>query len=227
LRSDDTGAGGGIVALNCPLCRGSSVEPFHRDRRREYLRCSDCRLVFVPPTQYLDAAAERAEYDLHQNDPADPRYRRFLGRLAEPLLASMPPRSQGLDFGCGPGPALARMLVEAGQQVALYDPFYAPDESLLQQRYDFITATEVVEHLHRPGEELDRLWQLLRPGGGVLGLMTKLVIDAEAFARWHYKNDPTHVCFFSRDTFDWLARRWGAGLRIIGTDVILLTRPTT
>lgn len=207
----------------CPLCGAGGGLPFCQDRRREYYRCPHCLLVYVPPGQRLSAAQEKAEYDLHRNDPDDPGYRRFLGRLFEPLQARLQPASRGLDFGCGPASALPPMLVAAGHTVALFDCFYAPDRSVLQRRYDFITATEVVEHLHRPGEELRALWGLLRPGG-VLGLMTKLVLDREAFARWHYKDDPTHVCFFSRETFVWLARRLDAGLELIGKDVILLTR---
>ena len=180
----------------------------------------------VPPCAQLSADAEKAEYDLHRNSVDDPGYRRFLGRLAGPLLARLTTASQGLDFGCGPGPALAAMLREAGHQVRLYDCFYAPDDSVLTGPYDFITASEVVEHLHQPGDVLARLWQALRPGG-CLGLMTKLVIDREAFSRWHYKNDPTHVCFFSRETFAWLAAQWGAEAEMIGDDVIIFTKPGT
>jgi hypothetical protein len=51
--------------------------------------------------------------------------------------------------------------------------------------------------------------------------MTKLVQDYEAFARWHYKNDDTHICFFSRSTFEWLADQWQAELTFAGKDVIL------
>jgi 2-polyprenyl-3-methyl-5-hydroxy-6-metoxy-1,4-benzoquinol methylase len=201
-----------------------ATRAYHRDRRRDYRQCADCALVYVPATQRLDAAAEKAEYDLHDNDPQDAGYRRFLSRLAEPLLARLKPARQGLDFGCGPGPTLSLMLAEAGHRVDHYDAFYADDRAVFGRRYDFITATEVVEHLHAPGEELQRLWDMLKPGG-VLGLMTKLVIDAEAFAAWHYKNDRTHVCFFSRATFAWLAQRLGARLEIIGKDVILLSKP--
>jgi 2-polyprenyl-3-methyl-5-hydroxy-6-metoxy-1,4-benzoquinol methylase len=177
--------------------------------------------VFVPSTYYLDRAAERAEYDLHRNTVDDPGYRAFLSRLALPLIACLAPGSSGLDFGCGPGPALAAMLREAGHRVSLYDSFYQPERSVLDLRYDFICATEVVEHLHQPGAELSRLWSLLKPGG-VLGIMTKLVRGREAFAGWHYKNDPTHVCFFSEQTWHWWAREHGARLEIIGADVILL-----
>ena len=50
--------------------------------------------------------------------------------------------------------------------MSLYDPFFFPDRTRLSRRYDFITATEVVEHLHRPGEELERLWAMLRRAAG-------------------------------------------------------------
>jgi SAM-dependent methyltransferase len=210
--------------MQCPLCAAAGATPFHADRRRRYLRCETCSLVFVPPAFYLSRQAERAEYDLHRNAIDDPGYRTFLSRLAEPLLARLAPASRGLDFGCGPGPALAHMLREAGHEVALYDSFYVPVPDVLDGRYDFICATEVVEHLHAPGRELARLWSLLAPGGW-LGVMTKLVRDRTAFSRWHYKNDPTHVCFFSERTWQWWAQSQGAALEIVGADVILLGRP--
>jgi len=56
----------------------------------------------------------------------------------------------------------------------------------------------------------------------LLGIMTKLALDREAFACWHYKNDRTHVSFFSRETFTWLAAEWNAELAFVGNDVILL-----
>lgn len=209
-----------IEAHICPLCSAASVSEFCRDRRRDYFRCRICYLVFVPPAQYLSAQDEKAEYDLHRNHPNDPGYRRFLSRLFRPLQANLIPGSQGLDFGCGPGPALSLMFEAAGHRMTLYDPFYARQPAVLESRYDFITASEVVEHLHHPGQELDRLWGILEPGGS-LGLMTKLVVDRAAFARWHYKNDPSHVCFFSRPTFTWLADKWQAELAFVGKDVML------
>lgn len=207
----------------CPLCQGDNNQPFHRDRFRDYLRCADCALVHVPKAFHLSAAAEKAEYDLHQNDPNDPGYRSFLSRLYLPLLERLTADARGLDFGCGPGPTLSLMFAEAGYRVALYDRFYARNPGVFASRYDFITATEVVEHLRQPRFELDRLYHLLTEGG-ILGLMTKLVTDKKAFANWHYKNDPSHICFFSVQTFNWLAERWRVGLEIIGKDVILLRK---
>ncbi|MFT4613669.1 MAG: SAM-dependent methyltransferase [Bacteroidia bacterium] len=207
----------------CPLCGSGQTFFYHRDKRRTYISCGCCQLVFVPAQWRIDREAEQAEYELHENAIQDDGYRAFLSRLSEPLLQRLPVAASGLDFGCGQGPALAAILREAGHKVALYDSFFAPHEDVLTQQYDFICATEVVEHLHQPGSELDRLWRMLRPGGW-LGVMTKLVRDKTAFAHWHYKNDPTHVCFFSRPTWIWWAQQRGVEPQFYGADVILLQR---
>lgn len=209
--------------LLCPLCLEAHGSLFHRDTR-DFYRCTTCFLVFVPPSFFLSPEEEKAEYDKHQNSPRDLGYRRFLSRLLEPLAERLAPGSRGLDFGSGPGPTLSVLFEEAGHHQRIYDPFYAPDPAPLSDRYDFITASEVVEHLHHPRRELDLLWSLLHPGGW-LGIMTKRVLDQQAFARWHYKADPTHICFFSLETFRWLAELWGAELSVVGKDVVLLRKP--
>jgi len=173
----------------------------------------------------LDTDDEKAQYDLHENNPDDPAYRGFLGHLANPLMARIAPGASGLDFGCGPGPTLSVMLEEAGYAVDLYDPFYAPDETLLSNSYDFITATEVAEHLRNPAGEFARLWAMLRPGG-VLGLMTWMTDDIDDLAGWHYMRDPTHICFYSRNSFKWLADKLGADVACQGNKVILISKPT-
>jgi hypothetical protein len=140
------------------------------------------------------------------------------------MIERIPAHSKGLDFGCGPAPVLAEILRSAGHRVAIYDVYYFPHQTALDGQYDFITATEVVEHLARPMLELERLWQLLAPGG-TLGIMTKLVIDAERFTTWHYIRDPTHISFFSRDTLQWVAAQLNANIEFIGSDVVLLNKP--
>ncbi len=208
--------------LCCPLCKSAPApKTYHQDKRRPYLQCAKCSLVFVPPAYHLSKKQEKAEYDLHRNNPDDTGYRTFLDRLFSPLRQRLPTASRGLDFGCGPGPALSMMFEEAGFPMAVYDPFYAQNPNALAGRYDFITATEVVEHLYNPARDLQLLWGLLRCGG-YLGIMTKRVLTKESFSRWHYTHDPTHVCFFSLATFQWLADHLNADLEIICKDVILL-----
>lgn len=211
--------------MSCRLC-GESSPALFLDADRKYFRCGTCFLVQVEEDAFLSPSDERREYDLHQNRVEDPAYRSFLSRLTEPLTQHLEPGAEGLDFGCGPGPALAAMMRESGFTMKVYDPFYAPDESVFEQSYDFITASEVVEHLHEPGRELDRLWGMLKPGGW-LGIMTKRVRDLEAFRSWHYRRDPTHVCFFADESFQWLEKHWAAEFHAVGNDVALLRKDNT
>ena len=208
--------------MACPLCKGNA-ELFFEDERRPYRQCEKCALIFVPAKFHPTREEEKTQYDLHENNPNDHAYRKFLSRLADPLLKKLSPNSAGLDFGCGPGPALSMILKEAGHQVALHDPFYHPNPTALKATYDFITATEVLEHLHHPQRDLEAIWNCLRQSGW-LGLMTKRARDREAFAKWHYKQDPTHVCFWSDTSFQWLADHWNARLELIEPDVALFRK---
>lgn len=173
---------------------------------------------------WLAPEQEREIYDLHDNDPDDSGYRRFLSKLTTPLLDRLPEGARGLEFGCGPGPALARMMEEAGMRVSLYDPFYYPESAALDQRYDFVTCTEVVEHLHRPHEVFRELDCLLKPGGW-LGVMTCFQTDDSKFANWHYRRDPTHVVFYRETTMAWLADRLGWTMEVPVKDVVLFRKP--
>ncbi len=210
----------------CPLC-GRRTESFHAQWRREYRRCPECALISVPPGLHPDPAREKAQYDRHENDPADPRYRQFLSRAADALMVRVDPPARGLDFGSGPGPTLSLMLEEAGYTAVLYDKFYDPDPAPLEATYDFITATEVFEHLDAPTETLDLLLACLRPGGWLIVMTKRATGDHEAFARWHYTGDPTHIAFFSDATFRWIADRWRLQLEIVGPDVVALRKRTT
>jgi len=33
--------------------------------------------------------------------------------------------------------------------------------------------------------------------------------SSPSFAHWSYARDPTHICFYSRSTFDWIEQHWG------------------
>lgn len=204
----------------CPLCQTASDKIFHQDKARAYIRCQTCYLIFVPETFFLSKEEEKSRYDLHQNSPLDPGYRKFLNRLFNPLAKLLSHQSSGLDFGCGPGPTLSVMFEEKGHTVKLYDYFYHPDTSVLQQKYDFITATEALEHLHHPQKDLNQIWSCLKPDG-YLGIMTKHALELKDFTNWHYKNDSTHVCFFSQKTFKWLAGKWQADLTFADKDVVI------
>jgi len=208
----------------CPVCEAPCSRSLMTVQARHYWRCAVCVATFLDPAQRLSSRAERDYYLTHRNDPADAGYRRFLARLADPLLQRLPADSTGLDFGCGPGPALAAMLREAGHTMAVYDPYFFPDEQVLAAQYDFITCTEVIEHLHRPAQVFRQLGTLLRPGGW-LALMTRIQTDDARFAQWHYRRDPTHIVFYREATLRHVAARLGWDCEIRCPDVALWRKP--
>jgi len=207
----------------CILCDAINCSIFWQQEDKCYWRCANCESTFLEPKCRLTANEERAYYDLHENHVDDPGYRNFLRKVSEPLLNHLPPKQHGLDYGCGPGPALAAMLGDAGHTVALYDPFYRPNTAVLDKTYDFITCTEVAEHFHRPSQEFYKLHGMLRPGGW-LAVMTSLLENHIDFERWHYRRDPTHVVFYRRQTFYWLATRYGWRCEFIDGSVILIQK---
>lgn len=188
-----------------------------------YWRCMTCEATFLDPDQRPGSDEELAHYRHHENDPDDQHYRAFLAKLAEPLITKLKPGLTGLDYGCGPGPALASMLVEAGVSMSLYDPFFQDDPTVLQRRYDVITLSEVAEHLHDPAGEFEYLDRLLKPGGW-LGVMTCFQTDDARFANWHYRRDPTHVVFYRARTFEVIAEQRGLRLEIPQKDVVLMQK---
>lgn len=213
-----------IAAPPCPVCEQPGPRLLARLDDRDYLRCRRCAATFLPAGQRPDRESERREYELHRNAIDDPGYRAFLGRLAGPLLARLDPGAEGLDYGCGPGPALAAMMRESGHSMTLWDPIFVPDPGALNRRYDFITCTEVIEHLHHPRQTFRELARLLRPGG-LLGLTTCFQTDDDRFAGWHYRRDPTHVLFWRRETLQFAAAELGWSIDFPLDNVALMQRP--
>jgi hypothetical protein len=204
---------------SCPLC-ASPTSPHHQTTKRAFFRCATCHLVHVPAVFHVDVAGERAVYDLHENHPDDPGYRRFLSRAVNPLLARLPSRSIGLDFGCGPGPTVSSMLRSAGHTCADYDPLYRNEPALLEATYDFVISTEVVEHLRTPAPTLQVIFDL----APIVVLMTKRTTTASAFKGWHYHHDPTHITFYADATMRWLADRYGRHVDLPSPDVAVFHR---
>lgn len=166
---------------------------------------------------------ERARYLHHQNVPTDPGYRAFLDRLLAPLTAALTPAERppvGLDFGCGPGPTVSAMLSERGVACSDYDPYFCADDRKLGRVYDFVTCTEVIEHVRDPLPFLHQLDALLAPGG-VLGITTGILVDDASFKGWHYHRDFTHIRFFRPETLAWIAARLGWRLERPSRDVAL------
>ena len=206
------------------MCAHDALTEFMVIAGRAYWRCEVCQATLLDDAHLPTHGEERARYESHNNDPNDSGYRAFLGRVATPLLTRLPAAQSGLDYGCGPGPALAHTLSQAGHTVALWDPFFYDDTAVLSRTYDFITCTEVVEHFHQPNAEFARLDQLLRPGG-LLAIMTTLQTDDARFEHWYYRRDPTHVTFYREFTMRHIAAQRGWAFEMPAENVVFMQKP--
>ena len=207
----------------CIVCRSQTVVPFQTINTQVYWRCNTCRATFLEPSQMPDRRTEQKEYRLHENNPRDAGYQQFLNRLIHPLLKQFDDPRVGLDYGCGPGPAMPELLDDTGHTIHLYDPIFRPDKSLLQRTYDFITCTEVVEHFHHPADEFARFDGLLRPSGW-LGILTCFQTEDAKFKNWHYRRDPTHVVFYREETMRYIAAQFGWQCHIPEKDVTIFQK---
>ena len=192
----------------CPLCASSNPSPLHRERDRVFFLCPVCDLAFNDPATLPAPDEEKSRYLTHENTLEDEGYRKFLSAMHDAIVPYLDKADRGLDYGSGTAPMLAKMLGESGFACRCYDPFFHVDESALSETYDFIVTTETAEHFHHPGKEFATLKRLLRPGGHV-GVMTQMLESWEDFPNWYYHRDPTHVAFYRRQTFEWLAARFG------------------
>lgn len=215
----------GPALPRCPLCASRESLLLLSDQAAQlYFRCPTCELIFLDPGQRLAAGDEARRYLEHRNDGADPGYVDFLRRLADPVAGRLPAGARGLDFGCGPAPVMSDMLSARGFPCTAYDPFFQPDEALLDAQYDYVTCSEVVEHLHEPGDTFALMGRLLARGG-LLGVMTRFHGHEAPFESWWYRRDPTHVCFYAEPTMHWIAARHGWAVEFPRTHVALFTVP--
>ncbi len=212
-----------VKKIDCRVCMTGIAVSYQSVGTKVYWRCTTCAAVFIDASCLPDRESEYNRYLLHENDPYDSAYRNFLSKLSNPLMERLSPAREGLDYGCGPGPALARMLEEAGHHVRLYDPFFQPNPSALQRTYDFIVCAEAVEHFHRPYHEFLRLNRLIKMDGW-LAIMTSFLEDDDRFANWHYQHDPTHVVFYCEKTFQFLAEQYGWRCWIPQKNVVLMQK---
>ena len=194
--------------MRCGLCSFEGLPKFFYDEKRDwtYWHCDRCDLIFRDPQSYLSQLQEKARYQTHNNTIESEGYVRFLTPAVEAVKKHVSGDDLlGLDYGCGPGPTLSELLRRSGYSCDDYDPIFFPE--LKSEKYDFITCTEVVEHFYRPGREFAKMVKLLRPGG-LLVVMTDHH-GSRDFASWPYRTDPTHVCFYSAKTWEWMARALG------------------
>ena len=159
-------------------------------------------------------------YELNLNDL------RFFEYEAE--CKNRPSTPKALDLGCAAGYFVEYLAgrgwdssgVEVSADAAAFgiqtlgldivvDDFLSCDR-LHPSSYDLVTLWASLEHMHAPTRVMERVHELLKPGGRMIlstcryGLLAKM-----RGIRWRYMNVPEHLYFFSKPGLVRLSRKAG------------------
>jgi len=193
--------------VNCTLCGGIDLMLIDvSEDTCYYHHCQTCNLIFMDPRFHLSKEMEQSRYLFHDNGLENSGYVDFLNRAIQPCLPLLNHNMIGLDYGCGPVPTLSKLLAIQGIVCYDYDPLF--DFSHPHTSYDFIFATECVEHFYSPQKEFLSITNLLKQGG-YLTIMTDQWESIDKFKNWYYRRDQTHVAFFHKTTFFYLCEQYG------------------
>ncbi len=190
--------------MNCKVCGSEEITLYARNKKREFLRCSRCELVFVPEQFFLTTAQERTRYELHDNSIENKGYTDFLEKIVSVIMERFPVNYTILDFGSGAGAVLGTLLHQKGHSCESYDPLFNIQCNDNAKTYDIIVVCEVIEHLRLLQDDLAFIKKRLKPDGTVI-IRTQLYPDADNFLKWWYIQDLTHINFFSSLTIDFVA----------------------
>lgn len=191
----------------CPLCQSES-RLFNQDKKRSYYQCQQCHFVFVSSSEFISKEEEARRYETHNNSAGDQRYIDYLTNIRNAFLEMDIPGKKGVDIGSGSSTLLADLFAQKKYDVLSYDPQFHPDTKWKESNYDFFTLCEVIEHLHHPLEVLSSLRDLLYTGGKII-IKTEFIPPKEKrdFNLWYYKNDDTHVHFYTESSATELSRQ--------------------
>jgi|TARA_B100001964_G_scaffold39744_1_gene43463 SAM-dependent methyltransferase len=227
--------------LKCNICQSINIDNFLIKDNWEIVRCGNCKIVFVksiPSDRVLEDLYDDNFFkdgqkfpteglDLHSN----PTYINALKRI-ERIKEYDHCNDRLLDVGCATGiflkAANASFKYSFGIDISKYATDVAVRElnvnvkcgtildlNFSQQYFDVITMWDVIEHVKDPSKYIDKISNIIRPGG--LMILSTGNIESIMFKiqkkKWHLLIPPKHLFYFSPKTISMLLNNYG--LRVL------------
>jgi len=125
----------------------ASSEREFEDERFTLWQCNNCQCIHA--MEGVDLTHYYSEYGLHEQNDPDAVTHFFFGRKLKWLeRAGMNKDQHILDYGCGGGHFLRYLQRKGYQHAQGFDPFtenYA-NKKILEQPFDFVMSSDVIEH---------------------------------------------------------------------------------
>lgn len=204
---------------------------YHSDGEWPIVRCSHCHFMFVTPRPDTDSIGQfypddYKPYSVSPSIHAPSRLRQFAKNSFKRIFNSyevvIPRPANGgsaLEVGCASGRNLIQ-LHQSGWQVFGLEPSNSAVESLSRLDYvdakqgtissanyssnsfDLILASMVLEHLHHPRHDVEKIFQWLKPGGYLSGSVPNSASWEFNYFKgeWYGLHLPHHLCHFTPDT---------------------------
>jgi hypothetical protein len=205
----------------CIFCDNEQTEKLYLDLRI-YHHCKACNSIFLGEESQIDPESEKKRYTLHENSLENTGYREYLESFISaifsfPDIRILPESKKRLvfDYGSGPEASLAQLFRISGYEVRYRDPYFAPDNQGFEQGADIVTCLEVAEHFRAPRADFNLISACVRPEGflalgtHILDKFTSVENLKTFFSTWWYRQDITHVSFYSEQALCLVARNAG------------------
>lgn len=178
-------------------------------KNKIYFFCKNCNSIFLCDDFFLSPENQVNRYLLHNNTLEDINYKNYLEKFINRVLEFINlEKIDFLDYGSGPNPCLVELIKEKFfnfNKIDGWDLFFTRDFFPKENSYSLITCLEVAEHFENPQESFRHISSLLKKDG-FLAIQTQffeceedITNTEKKFATWWYKEDTTHVTFYSKE----------------------------
>jgi SAM-dependent methyltransferase len=224
---------------DCPGCGGRKCKELGSKNGFEIVSCVECGSIY---TGHLPLAGEQENYDEYYSE-ANLRVPEFITERVKEIVDEFEryrSSNRFLDIGFGAG-TLLETAAEKGWNVAGTEVSrpaveqarargFGVFKGLLRDanypsgHFDVVTASEILEHLDSPQEELIEIARILRPGG----LFWATTPSARGISRWvmgvnwSVMSSPEHTQLYSKSGIDAMLKKAGfrtAAIRAYGTNL--------
>ncbi len=216
-----------LKTMKCRLCSSPDTEQWTDKKGKIYHYCGKCGIIQLDTSHILSPIEEKERYLRHNNTPENNGYISYLNSFIDSAVAPyVAPGERILDFGSGPLPVLSDLLTARGYSTISFDPFFNNTPDWRKKTFDAIVAVEVFEHLRQPGKEIFRIQDVLKIDGNLIIRTLLHDEDHKQFMNWWYREDVTHVSFYSRKTVEYICSRWNFVLKQIVDDCEITLKKT-